>query len=81
VEIVFNARKYGCILVTNDGGSRSQPGGILGNRERLRSLGVQVLTDEEAVAFVRQLIQERDDRERERARFTGEPAPEWVGRD
>jgi len=29
VEIVFNADKYGSILITNDGGSKSQPGGIL----------------------------------------------------
>jgi hypothetical protein len=30
VEIVFNALKYGRILVTADGGSKSQPGGNLG---------------------------------------------------
>lgn len=82
VEILFNARKYGCILVTADGASRRQPGGILGNRDRLRDeLGIQVLTDAEAVALVRGLIRERDDHERERQELTGAPLPEWVGND
>ncbi|MHC4340377.1 MAG: hypothetical protein ACYSX0_09230 [Planctomycetota bacterium] len=80
-DIVFNAAKYQCILVTNDGGSRRQPGGILGNRGALRELGIQVLTDEEAVALVRQLISSRDQRERLRSERTGEPLPEWVGTD
>lgn len=40
VEIVFNAWKYKCILITDDGGSKRQPGGILGNRERLAQLGM-----------------------------------------
>jgi hypothetical protein len=82
VEIVFNARKYGCILVTNDGGSRRQPGGILGNRDKLQQLlGIQVLTDGEAVVLVRKLIRERDDRERTESAITGQPLPEWVGKD
>lgn len=81
VDIVFNSWKYRCALVTNDGGSRAQPGGILGNREKLSALGVRVLTDDEAVAEVRQLIRERDEREHERHNLTGEPLPEWVGRD
>lgn len=33
IEIVFNAWKYGCLLVTNDGGSHRQPGGMIGNRD------------------------------------------------
>lgn len=81
VDIVFNAHKYGCILVTNDGDSRGQPGGILGNRDRLQALGIQVLTDEEAVALVRRLIQKRDAHERQRSELTGEPLPSWVGSD
>jgi hypothetical protein len=60
VEIAFNANKYGAILVTADGGSRRQPGGILGNRVALARLGVQVMSDGEAVALVREKIQERD---------------------
>ena len=35
IEIVFNAAKYEGILVTADGGSRRQLGGILGNRAAL----------------------------------------------
>lgn len=81
VEIVFNARKYGCILVTNDGGSRRQPGGILGNRDRLLQLGIEILTDEEAVTLIKKCIRERDIRERERCNITGQPLPEWVGSD
>ena len=81
VDIVFNAKKYGCVLVTNDGASRGQPGGILGHRQRLEALGVQILTDEEAVACVRELILRRDERERGRALATGEPLADWVGRD
>ncbi|RJP39751.1 MAG: hypothetical protein C4548_11425 [Desulfobacteraceae bacterium] len=81
IEIVFNAWKYGCILVTSDGGSRRQPGGILGNRDKLIELGIEVLTDEEAVARIKRLILERDRLERENANITGKPLPEWVGRD
>ena len=81
VEIVFHARKYGCILVTNYGGSRRQPGGILGSRDKLQELGIQVLTDDEAVELVRELIRERDNRERANSSITGQPLPEWVGND
>jgi hypothetical protein len=38
VSIVREASKYGAILVTADGGSKSQPGGILGNRDKLKAL-------------------------------------------
>jgi len=81
IEIVFNAWKYCCILVTNEGGSRRQPGGILGNRDKLLELGIEILTDEEAVALVKQLIRERDNFERENSNRKGQPLPEWVGRD
>jgi len=81
VEIVFNARKYGCILVTNNGDSRRQPGGILGNRDKLYQLGINVMTDKEAVEFIRQCIIERDNLERERCNTFGQPLPDWVGSD
>jgi hypothetical protein len=45
---------------TGDGASKSQPGGILGNREKLESL-VHIMSAEEAVAFVKQKMQERDE--------------------
>jgi hypothetical protein len=58
VRIVCEAAKYQAILVTADGASKSQPGGILGNREKLP---VQVMSPEEAVVFVESKIRERDE--------------------
>lgn len=81
VDVVFNAAKYEAILVTADGGSKRQPGGILGNRSRLRALGVTVMTDFEAVAFVRAKIRDRDERVEWRAQRDGTPRPSWVGAD
>ena len=81
VDIVFNALKYGATLITNDGGSKRQPGGILGNRDRLADLGVRVMTPPEAVRLVRQRIAERDERARRSAERDGKRLPEWVGKD
>jgi hypothetical protein len=81
VEMVFNAHKYERILITNDGESKRQAGGILGNRERLRSLGIQVVRDYEAVELVKHKIIERDEFARRIASKTGEPLPDWIGKD
>ena len=81
VEIVFNAKKYGAILVTNDGGSRRQPGGILGNRDALRHVGTTVMTDSEAVALVQEKIARRDRHLRQMAEFDGTSVPPWIGMD
>ena len=81
VDVVFNAGKYGAILVTADGASKRQPGGILGNRAGLAALGVQVMTDDEAVAHIKRKIHERDERAVWRARRDGRPVPVWVGED
>jgi hypothetical protein len=81
VEIAFNAKKYGAILVTADGASRRQPGGILGQRAALARLGVAVVTDFEAVALVRQKIAERDELIRRRCERDRVPLPAWVGED
>jgi hypothetical protein len=81
VDVVFNAGKYGAILVTADGGSNRQPGGILGNRTRLGALGIAVMTDVEAVAHIRDKIRERDQRAELRAHREGTPKPSWVGAD
>ncbi len=81
VEVVFNAKKYGATLVTADGGSRRQPGGILGNRAALSRLGVSVVTDDEAVVIVRRKIAERDARLRAKAARNGTVLPSWVGAD
>ena len=60
VRIVCEAEKYGAILVTSDGSSKTQSGGILGDRNKLKSL-VSILSPDDAVEFVRQKIQERDE--------------------
>jgi hypothetical protein len=81
IEIVFHAQKYGATLVTNDGASRRQPGGILGNRQKLQSLGVSVMRPSEVVGAVRARIDARDDRARQAAAWKSIPVPSWVGRD
>jgi hypothetical protein len=80
VKIVYEAAHYSAILITNDGGSRKQPGGILGHREELRDL-VQIMTDDEAVTFIKQKIFERDNRARFDATGSGEALPDWVEKD
>lgn len=81
VDIVFHAHKYGAILVTNDGDSKQQPGGILGNRRVLARLGVTVMRPSEVVVHVREKIGARDERARQLAALKGKPVPNWVGRD
>lgn len=81
VDVVFNAHKYGRILIANDGGSKRQPGGILGNREKLKELGIEVMTDEEAVRLVEDRIQKRDKSAQWHSERAGEPLPDWVGKD
>ena len=80
VKIVYEADYYGAILVTRDGGSRTQPGGILGNRQKLKDL-VQILSDTEAVEFVRRKINDRDEFNSRVEQEYGYPLPEWTGLD
>jgi hypothetical protein len=80
VAVVCEAIKYSAILVTADGGSKTQPGGILGNRQRLRGF-VQIMSPDEAVAFVRQKIQERDDFNRRVVSQCEGNLPEWTDKD
>jgi hypothetical protein len=80
VKIVCEAVKYAAILVTGDGGSKSQPGGILGNRHKLKDL-VQVLSPDEAVDFVRQKICKRDEFNVRIATEFGGELPSWTGHD
>lgn len=54
VEVVLTAKISGAVLVTRDGGSKTQPRGILGSRAELAALGVTVLTFSEAVAYAKQ---------------------------
>lgn len=81
VDIVFCAQQYGAMLVNEDGASKRQPGGILGNRGELRKLGIIALRTEEALAMVREEIAKRDERARRLAEATGESVPCWVGLD
>lgn len=74
VRIVYNALHYQYILITADGV-------ILRNRGALARLGLQVMTDAEAVALVEQAIHDRDEEAREDAADAGEPLPFWVGKD
>lgn len=80
VRIVCEATKYAAILVTGDGGSKTQPGGILGNRHKLKDV-VRILSPEEAVEFVRQKIRERDEFNRQFVKEFGGELPSWTGRD
>jgi len=81
VEIVFNAGKYCRPLITNDGTSKSQHGGMLGNRKMLSNLGISVITPEEGVERVIKALNERDDHASEWADYYGKELPEWVGKD
>ena len=80
VKVVYDANHYDAILVTRDGGSRTQPGGILGNRHKLKDF-VQIFSDTEAVEFIRRKIEERDEFNRQVAREYGGTLPDWTGRD
>jgi hypothetical protein len=80
VRIVCEAAKYPSILVTGDGASKRQPGGILGNREKLRDI-VQIMSPDDAVEFVRKKICERDSFNRRVAKEFGGELPSWTGQD
>lgn len=80
-EIVFNASKYGSYLITSDGASKSQPGGILGHKDELKTLGITVMSDIEAVEYVKDLIIKRDQRAVRDCKQSGEPIPDWVSKD
>lgn len=80
VMIVCEAAKYQAILVTGDGASKTQPGGILGNRDKLQNF-VRVMSPKEAVIFVRSKITARDDFNRRVAGEFGGDLPPWMGKD
>ena len=74
--------RWHATLVTLDGASRSQPGGILGNRDKLRAMsGIMILSPDEALDFVETHIRARDDFNRQVALETGQEPPEWTGKD
>jgi len=80
IRIVCEATRYEAILVTGDGGSKTQPGGILGNRHKLRD-SLKILSPDEAVDFVRQKIQGRDVFNVQFVKEFGGELPPWTGRD
>lgn len=80
IRIVCEASKYPSILVTADGSSKSQPGGILGNRHKLKDI-VKILSPEEAVDFIRQKIKERDGFNAKFVEEFGGNLPPWTGQD
>lgn len=80
VKIIYEAAHYAAILVTRDGGSRTQPGGILGNRDKLINI-VMIFSDFEAEAFIREEIKKRDEFNQRVNREYGVELPEWTGKD
>ena len=80
IRIVFEAAKYAAILITGDGGSKRQPGGVLGNRHKLEGI-VKILSPDEAVEFVKRKIMERDEFNIRVAKEFGRQLPEWTGID
>jgi hypothetical protein len=82
VEILFVTKKYAGSLITEDGGSKRQPGGILGKRDQLKSeLNIQIYRTEEAFNLVHNRITLRDDKTRYVAEHIGKSLPAWVGKD
>lgn len=82
VRIVCDAIKWHAVLVTNDGGSKSQPGGILGSRDRLRAIAdITILSPVEALQLIRRKIAERDAFNAQVSTLTGDPVPAWHGKD
>jgi len=73
---LFAAKKYCAIFVTNDGAGGKKRG-ILTSRQRLADVGVQVVTDEEAVALVRRALGDFARMERQRS-MSGESLHEWI---
>jgi hypothetical protein len=78
---LFTAKRSGAILITKDGASRNQPGGILGNAQALADIGLRVMSAQKAVDEISCHIRKRDQIARQVATRTGVPLPCWVGKD
>jgi hypothetical protein len=82
VDTVRVAQLWHAIIITNDGASKTQPGGILGAKSRLhRKIGVEVMRDFEAEKLVSRLIRERDHMEISIAAKEERDVAPWVGSD
>jgi hypothetical protein len=74
VRIVFHAYKHHYIFITNEGDSKSQPTGILGNASILKTqLNITVMRDSEAVKMVQSEIDKLNELAREYSKKTGTP--------
>ncbi len=80
VRVFFGAAYYYCILITNDGDSKTQPGGILGRSKELKEIGVVVMRASEAVQKVRDNIARRDAQVFQASKV-GAPIPQWYCKD
>lgn len=79
VDTIRIAQLWHAIVITNDGDSKTQPGGILGAKSRLhREIGVEVMRDFEAEKLVARLIRERDRMEIGFAAKEGREPAAWV---
>ncbi len=81
VEIVFNSGKYLMPLITDDGASKSQPGGILGARAQLHKMGITVLRADEAISEIEDAIRTRDEFALRVHQECGQDLPDWYGKD
>lgn len=52
VLVVYHAERLGWPLVTTDGNSKTQPGGILGHAAQLLEIGIEVLSPDDALSKV-----------------------------
>ena len=56
VEALLTVKIAGGAFVTRDGGSKSQPGGILGHKRELAGLGIEVLNFDAALQRARETV-------------------------
>jgi hypothetical protein len=56
IDILEVARHTQLTLITMDGASKSQPGGMLGHRDELAKFGIKILRPEEALAEIKTLL-------------------------
>jgi hypothetical protein len=81
IRALFTARQSSATLITEDGASKTQPGGILGNAAALARLGVRVLSTRRAFDEIAAAIEERDRTARRICDLRGDALPSWVGQD
>lgn len=82
VDTIRVAQLWGAIVITDDGASKRQPGGLLGATLRLhREVGVKVIRDVDAEGMVSRLINQRDQLEIFEAAFEKRTVADWCGKD